>query len=305
MTIRAIDLFAGAGGTSTGARSVGVRVVAAVNHWGEAVATHALNHPEAAHVCQDIASVDPTSMPAHDIMLASPSCVGHTRARGKEQAHHDACRATADDVLRFAEANRPRAVIVENVREMMTKWRRYRAWRMGWNDLGYRVSEQVIDAADAGVPQHRERVFIVASLTRRPIVVPQPTQRHVTARECIDLDTSHGRWSRWSDWCEATRVRCVSGRARFGEAFVAAYYGANESGRSLDRPIGTLTTVERYAVIVGDLARMLTLDEMVRLSSFPADYAFTGAKRDRVKMLGNSVPPMLAAHVIGSVARAL
>ena len=304
MTLRAIDLFAGAGGTSTGARSVGVRVVAAVNHWGEAVATHALNHPEAAHVCQDIASVDPTSMPAHDIMLASPSCVGHTKARGGEKSHHDACRATADDVLRFAEANRPRAVVVENVPEMM-QWARYRSWRMGWSDLGYRVSEQVIDAADAGVPQNRRRLFVVASLSRHPIMVPQPALRHVTARECIDMDTSHGRWSRWSEWCEATRVRCVSGRARFGEAFVAAYYGANESGRSLDRPIGTLTTVERYAVIVGDLARMLTLDEMVRLSSFPADYAFTGTKRDRVKMLGNSVPPMLAAHVIGSVVRAL
>ena len=304
MTIRAIDLFAGAGGTTTGARSAGVRVVAAVNHWPIAVATHALNHPETMHVCQDIASVDPTSMPAHDIMLASPSCVGHTKARGGEKSHHDACRATADDVLRFAEANRPRAVVVENVPELM-QWARYRSWRMGWSDLGYRVSEQVIDAADAGVPQHRRRVFVVASLTRRPIVVPQPTLRHVTARECIDLDTSHGKWSRWSEWCEATRVRCVSGRARFGEAFVAAYYGANESGRSLDRPIGTLTTVERYAVIVGDLARMLTLDEMVRLSSFPADYAFTGTKRDRVKMLGNSVPPMLAAHVIGSVVRAL
>lgn len=304
MTLRAIDLFAGAGGTSTGARMAGVNVVAAVNHWSVAVATHSLNHPEAAHVCQDIASVDPTSMPAHDLMLASPSCVGHTRARGGEKSHHDACRATADDVLRFAEANRPRAVVVENVPEMM-QWARYRSWRMGWSDLGYRVSEQVIDAADAGVPQNRRRLFVVASLTRRPIAVPQPAHRHVTARECIDLDTSRGKWSRWVEWCEATRVRCLSGRARFGEAFVAAYYGANESGRSLDRPIGTLTTVERYAVIVGDLARMLTLDEMVRLSSFPADYAFTGTKRDRVKMLGNSVPPMLAAHVIGHVARVL
>ncbi len=304
MTIRAIDLFAGAGGTSTGARAVGVRVVAAVDHWSVAVSTHALNHPEAMHVCQDIASVDPTSMPKHEVMLASPSCVGHSKARGGEKSHHDACRATADDVLRFAEANRPRAVVVENVPEMM-QWARYRSWRMGWSDLGYRVSEQVIDAADAGVPQNRRRLFVVASLTRRPIAVPQPTRRHVTARECIDLDTSHGRWSPWSEWCEKTRVRCVAGRARHGDAFVVAYYGSNEVGRSLDRPIGTLTTVDRYAVVVGDLARMLTVDEMVRLSSFPADYVLTGTKRDRVKQLGNSVPPLLAAHVIGAVAEAL
>ena len=302
MTIRAIDLFAGAGGTSTGARMVGVNVVCALNHWPVAVATHAINHPEAVHVCQDIATVDPSSMPAHDVMLASPSCVGHTRARGKEQSHHDACRATADDVLRFAEANRPRAVIVENVPEMM-QWRRYRSWRMGWSDLGYRVSEQVIDAADAGVPQNRRRLFVVASRTPRPIAIPQPSARHVTARECIDLDA--GVWSPWVEWCEKTRVRCVSGRARFGDVFLVAYYGSVESGRSIDRPIGTLTTVDRYAVVRGDVARMLSVDEMVRLSSFPADYVLTGTKRDRVKQLGNSVPPLLAAHVIGSVARAL
>ena len=50
---------------------------------------------------------------------------------------------------------------------------------------------------------------------------------------------------------------------------------------------------------------MLSVEEMVRLSSFPVDYVLTGTKRDRVKQLGNSVPPLLAAHVIGSVARAL
>jgi DNA (cytosine-5)-methyltransferase 1 len=87
--------------------------------------------------------------------------------------------------------------------------------------------------------------------------------------------------------------------------FLVAYYGSVESGRSIDRPIGTLTTVDRYAVVRGDVARMLSVDEMVRLSSFPADYVLTGTKRDRVKQLGNSVPPLLAAHVIGSVARAL
>jgi hypothetical protein len=85
------------------------------------------------------------------------------------------------------EANRPRAVVVENVPEMM-QWARYRSWRMGWSDLGYRVSEQVIDAADAGVPQHRRRLFVVASRTRKPIAIPQPAVAHVAARACLDLD---------------------------------------------------------------------------------------------------------------------
>ena len=300
--MRAIDLFAGAGGTSTGAVSVGVEVVASVNHWPVAVATHTLNHPGAMHVCQDIATVDPTTMPAHDLMLASPSCVGHTRARGREASHHDACRATADDVLRFAEANRPRAVVVENVPEMM-QWARYRSWRMGWSDLGYRVSEQVIDAADAGVPQHRRRLFVVASRTRRPIAVPQPAHAHVAARACLDLDA--GAWSPWREWCENTRRRVIRGQVDYGADCLVPYYGAAEGGRSLDRPIGTLTTVDRYALVRGDLARMLTVPEMLRLSSFPAGYQLAGTKRDGVKLIGNCVPPMLAAWVIRHVVEAL
>ncbi len=300
--LRAIDLFAGCGGTSTGAALAGVEVVACLDHWPVAVETHALNHPRTRHVCQDIATVDPSSMPAHDLMLASPSCVGHTRARGKEQSHHDAARATADDVLRFAEANTPRVVIVENVPEMM-QWKRYRSWRMAWSDLGYRVSEQVIDAADAGVPQNRRRLFVVASKTRRPIAVPQPSERHVTARDVLDIDA--GPWTDAAKLCEKTRGRIANGRVDHGEDFLVAYYGSVTGGRSLNRPIGTITTVDRYALVRGDRMRMLTPDEYLRLSSFPAGYVLAGKRADRVKQVGNCVPPLLAAHVIRSVCAAL
>lgn len=293
--MKAIDLFSGAGGTSTGAALAGLDVVVALNHWPVAVESHALNHPRVHHVCQDIATVDPSSMPAHDVMLASPSCVGHTRARGKEQSHHDACRATADDVLRFAEANTPRLVIVENVPEMM-QWARYRSWRMGWSDLGYRVSEQVIDAADAGVPQNRRRLFVVASRTRRPIAIPQPSEPHVTARAVLDLDA--GPWADTAGWCAKTQGRLVNARAQHGAEFLVPYYGSETGGRSLDRPIGTLTTVDRYALVRGDRGRMLTVAEALRLSSFPDGYALAGNRRDGVKMVGNSVPPQLAGYVI-------
>lgn len=296
--MRAVDLFAGAGGTSTGARSVGVEIVAAVNHWPRAVEAHALNHPGAQHLCEDAAILDPTTLPAHDLLLASPSCTGHTRARGVDRPHHDAARATAWCALRVAEAQRPRAVIVENVPEMLS-WVCYRGWRLALSDLGYRVSEQVIDAADAGVPQHRRRLFVVATRTRRPIEVPQPTAARVNARACLDLDG--GAWSPWASWCERTRKRIVEGQRVHGADVLAAYYGSETGGRSLDRPIGTLTTVDRYALVRGDVARMLSVAEMLALSSFPADYQLAGTKRDRVKLIGNAVPPGLAAHVIGSV----
>ena len=299
--VRIVDLFAGAGGTSTGAVMASASVVACVNHWPVAVATHTVNHPATQHHCEDAAILDPTTLPAHDILCASPSCTGHTPARGKEQPHHDAARATAWCVIRVAEAKAPRSIVVENVVEMMS-WRLYRAWRLALSDLGYRVSEQVIDAADAGVPQHRRRLFVVATRARQPITVPQPTERHVTARECLDLDA--GPWSPWAGWCERTRARIVDGQREHGTDVLIPYYGSETGGRSLDRPIGTLTTVDRYALVRGDVGRMLTVAEMLRLSSFPADYVLTGTRRDGVKQVGNAVPPMLAAHVIQHVMRA-
>ncbi len=300
--MRAVDLFAGAGGTTTGATWAGVRVLAAVNHWPRAVETHAAAHPGTAHHCEDAAILDPTTLPAHDLLLASPSCTGHTRARGREQPHHDAARATAWCVIRVAEAQRPRAVIVENVPEML-HWTLYRAWRMALTDLGYRISEQVIDAADAGVPQHRRRLFVVASRTRRPVIVPQPTEHHVTARACLDLGA--GPWTSVSSWCERTRARIAEGQREHGADVLIPYYGSERGGRSLDRPIGTLTTVDRYALVRGDVGRMLTVAEMLRLSSFPEDYPLQGTRRERTMLVGNAVPPRLAQHVAARVMEAV
>lgn len=79
--MNAIDLFAGAGGFSTGALMAGCRVVWAANHWRSAVEVHAINHPGALHVCQDLHQARWQDVPAHDIMLASPCCQGHSKAR--------------------------------------------------------------------------------------------------------------------------------------------------------------------------------------------------------------------------------
>lgn len=65
--MRTVDLFAGAGGFSTGARMAGCSVVWAANHWPLAVEWHAANHPETEHVCQDLHQADWRAVPAHDL----------------------------------------------------------------------------------------------------------------------------------------------------------------------------------------------------------------------------------------------
>jgi DNA (cytosine-5)-methyltransferase 1 len=77
--MRAVDLFAGLGGFTEGATRAGVQVVWAANHWKAAVDVHARNHPHTDHACQDLRQADWGSVPAHDLLLASPACQGHSR----------------------------------------------------------------------------------------------------------------------------------------------------------------------------------------------------------------------------------
>ena len=122
-----IDLFAGLGGFSTGAKMAGCNVVWAANHWRAAVDMHTLNHPNTLHICQDLQQADWSQVPAHDLLMASPACQGHSRARGKDRAHHDAQRSTAWAVVSAAESHRPAVVLVENVPEF-AQWTLYPAW---------------------------------------------------------------------------------------------------------------------------------------------------------------------------------
>ncbi len=115
--MRTIDLFAGAGGFTIGAEQAGCNVLWAANHWPLAVDTHTANHQGTTHICQDLHQADWSTVPAHDLLLASPSCQGHSNARGKERPQHDSSRATAWAIVSAAEYHRPQTCLVENVAE--------------------------------------------------------------------------------------------------------------------------------------------------------------------------------------------
>ncbi len=306
--MKAIDLFAGAGGFSTGARMAGVDVVWAANHWQSAVDIHALNHPEAQHLCQDLHQANWMEVPKHDLLLASPCCQGHSRARGKEHGNpqHDASRSTAWAVVSAIEYHRPVACVIENVPDF-TRWSLYPAWRMAMESIGYCLTPMVLDAADSGVPQHRVRLFIVGVRASRPILLNMPKREHVPASSFIDFEA--GKWStiQRPGRSEATIRRVATGRARFGDRFLAPYYGAGsgQTGRDLNRPIGTITTRDRWSVIDGDRMRMLTKDENRAAMSFPPNFILPEQHHAAVHMLGNAVAPKQACAVIQALKAAI
>jgi len=301
----AIDLFAGLGGWSTGAKMAGVEVLWAANHWPSAVEWHSQNHPGAIHVCQDLHQADWTNVPSHDLLLASPCCQGHSKARGKASGNpqHDASRSTAWAVVSALEFHKPAGAIIENVPEFLD-WVLYPAWSTAVQALGYQIAPHVVDCADLGVPQNRVRMFLVCTRSKAPLFLQLPRHQHVPATSFIDFDV--GSWSPIikPKRAQATLDRIAAGRSSFGERFVFSYYGNTKSGRSLDRPIGTITTRDRWAVVDGDRMRMLTADENLLAMSFPEGTKRPDNHRLTVHLAGNAVPPVAGSRMIEAMLKA-
>lgn len=297
--LTACDLFAGAGGMSTGAKMAGVQVRWAANHWQLAVDVHRRNHPEAQHACQDLHQADWSLVPKHDIGLASPCCQGHSKARGRDRPHHDLQRSTAWAVVSCAEYHRQDLFIVENVVDMKN-WLLYPSWLDAMRRLGYAAAEHILDAADHGVPQHRERLYVVFTRSRMPLHLKLERRPHVSVDSIIDWD--HPSWSPVNrpGRSKATLQRVNAGRSRFGERFVAPYYGSGSglTGRSVHRPIGTIPTRDRWSIIDGDRMRMMNKHEVRRAMGFPADYHLPEQHKQAVHLLGNAVCPQVPCDLI-------
>jgi len=174
------DAFCGAGGSTLGALRAGAQPVLGLNHWQVACDTYAENHASSGAdvLCADICTIDPRRIPTADVLLASPECTHHSYARGRPKDDPslfdpagdqgaERSRATMWDVPRFAEHHGYRAIVVENVVQIR-RWRPkatpgalYQAWLGVMLALGYEHREVFLNAMVCGVPQSRDRIFVV------------------------------------------------------------------------------------------------------------------------------------------------
>ena len=310
--ITAIDLFAGAGGSSEGARQAGASVVWAANHWPLAVEVHARNHPDTEHVCQDLHQCDWSTAPACDLVLASPACQGHSRAasaggRRGSQPKHDADRSTAWAVVSCLEATRAPLAVVENVTEFRT-WALYPSWCDALERLGYILTEHVIDAAWSGVPQRRKRLFITAARGERGLVLALPVEEPRKAVNIIDPADVRG----WRDVAELppgarARIERAAARQHPDRTFVANYV-TDDVGSDLYDPVTTITTKHQRAWIRrtrggGLIRRMWTSREYARAMGFPDSYQLTGRVSDDCRLVGNAVCPPVMRAIVTEIAR--
>lgn len=312
--LRAVDLFSGGGGSSAGARAAGVEIVAAVDADPIAAATYKDNFPAARVRCarldhengpEIIGDVGPI-----DLLLASPECTNHSVARGARAIDEESRRSLLY-FLPFVERWRPPYIVLENVSRM-------RRWE-GWQELldklasaGYEISVQVLDAANFGVPQSRRRLFVLCSRSGKPPEIsPPPASLLQTARQILDPHGTHKARpveGRNRPLAEKTLDRIRRGRESVPtDDFLIVYYGSDAAGgwQALDRPIRTLTTLDRFGLVSGTGAdttlRMLQVPELRRAMGVPQDYLLEkGSRRDKIRLLGNGVcPPVMQAIVEG------
>jgi len=201
-----IDLFCGAGGTSTGVEAATLggqkcaHVIACVNHDPHAIASHLANHPEAKHYTEDIRTLDLTTLIEHTerqraanpgsllVLWASLECTNFSKAKGGQPRDADS-RTLAEHLFRYVDALKPDFIQIENVREFMM-WgdldengkpvsrdagRLYLRWVRNMCGRGYHFQHRILNSADFGAYTSRERFFGIFAANGLPIVFPEPT----------------------------------------------------------------------------------------------------------------------------------
>lgn len=250
-----IDLFCGAGGTSTGVERAQLnggkcaRVIACVNHDANAIASHAANHPYALHYTEDIRTLELSPMvkhvnecreqypDAHVVLWASLECTNFSRAKGGQPRDADS-RTLAEHLYRYIEAINPDYLQIENVEEFMCwgdldpdgkpiskhKGKCYMRWVKKVRSYGYDFDCRILNAADYGAYTSRKRYFGIFARKGLPIVWPVPTHskdndnldKWRPVREVLDLDSDGSSiFVRKKPLCEKTLARIYAGLVKF------------------------------------------------------------------------------------------
>jgi DNA (cytosine-5)-methyltransferase 1 len=316
--IKVMSTFACGGGSSMGYKRAGCEVIAANDIDPEMAWHYKLNiKPKHYFMCpiRDLLTAElPDELFNLDILDGSPPCSTFSMAGSREKAwgkekhfrEGQAKQVLSDlffDYLDLVERLKPKVAIAENVNGMLIgNAKGYTKMVMArFKEIGYRPQLFLLNAADCGVPQRRERVFFVA--VRNDIDVPPlklaPRHRWVSAGEsCADVDSGPGmpRPNDLKYWSITKPGESYSDtKKRLGEKEGCFSHIRLHGGRPAPTLTANLQTLTHWKY-----PRELNFNEVKRLGSFPDDYH---AKTDKIGkyMIGMSVPPKMTEQVARAV----
>ncbi len=188
-SLKAIDLFAGIGGIRLGfeqAFGENIEFVFASEIDKYARETYYANFGEEPY--GDITQIDEKKIPPHDIILAGFPCQAFSVA-GHRKGFEDTRGTLFFDVVRIAAHHKPRLIFLENVKGLVghDKGQTFKVILETLNELGYSVKYQVLNAKDYGVPQNRERIYIIAFLeSDDTFEFPKPMNKNVKVKDILE-----------------------------------------------------------------------------------------------------------------------
>ncbi|NEO14719.1 MULTISPECIES: DNA cytosine methyltransferase [unclassified Moorena] len=328
----AIDIFAGAGGLSLGFHMAGWQITTAIEIDKSAVSTYRENFPSANVIHSDIRAIDFTQFQGIDLVVGSPPCQPFS-VRNKHPSKQLSEAKNKDLVPEFIRAVReirPKAFLMETMRGLQSsKNFHYYQWIIQqFKALDYSVYVDLLEAASYGIPQYRERLFLVGLATKTDFTFPLKTHGLGTSNSYIssgsaltdvpDYEPNSTNVSyankpviRPTPWT-GTLVKGGGKPINFDapSPTITATMGGYRT--HIIDPEGVLLVYHRHLMNGGkprsgtiEGVRRLTVRESARLQSFPDHFVFKGSKTSRYRQVGNAVPPRLAKAVGEAIHQAI
>lgn len=288
-----IDLFAGIGGIRLGFESVGGHCVFSSEFDEDACKTYEANFHE--HPAGDITKIDAKDIPDFDILLGGFPCQAFSIIGKKEGFANETCGTLFFEIERILKEKRPKAFLLENVKNLKShdNGNTYKVIKSHLLNLGYNVYESVLNSLDYGVPQKRERIFIVGFLNNVRFSFPQPVpinqrknlsdilEKNVDKKYYVNPRIRESRLSRIKD--KNYPKPYISHENMAGSVTPHPYSSCLRAGASANY------------ILIND-ERRPTEREMLRIQGFPDSYKIVLPYGKVKKQCGNSVSvPVIAA----------
>lgn len=319
--LRSIDLFAGIGGIRLGFEQAFAEDIETVfvSEWDKsAQKTYAENFNDQFPIAGDITQIEAQDIPAFDVCLAGFPCQAFSLAgarKGFDDDYKGLCRGTLFlDVARICEYHKPKVIFCENVKGLVIhdRGRTFKVITKTFEDLGYRVFYKVLNSKDFGVPQNRERIYIVAfrnDINAENFTFPETTDDTKVLADIIENHEVSVKYYLSTTYMETLR-RHKARHAAKGNGFgyeirdlsgIAGAIVCGGMGRErnliIDKRLTNFVPVTRIKGEVNrEGIRKMTPREWARLQGFPDDFKLVLADASLYKQFGNSVTvPVIAA----------
>ena len=277
------DMFCGIGGFHVAAAELGMQCVFACDI--DAEARRAYRENFGVEPLGDITAIQPDAIPDHDILMAGFPCQPFSII-GAMQGFDDVRGTLFFNLAEVIEAKRPAALLLENVRQLSThnKGRTLRRIIEVLTELGYRTDWRVQNALDFGLPQKRERTFIVGFRDHSiPFDWPEPLGEHPHLETVLESDVPEKYFA-------SERIR-LKRQEKHQSPYDLSIWHENKGGNVSSHPFScALRAGASYNYLLVNGERRLTPREMLRLQGFPESFELPGSYQQIRKQTGNAVP---------------